>query len=264
MFGVKELSTESVLLRHDAAGVATLTLNRPAQYNALSNALLDALLSEFKHIAQDKSVRVVVISGAGKAFCAGHDLKEMQTDNQLAAHEALFKKCSELMLLLTQIPQPVIAKVHGIATAAGCQLVAQCDLAVCTDDARFATSGVNLGLFCSTPGVALGRNLPRKQAMEMLLTGDFIDAHTALQRGLVNRVTTIEDLDQAVGDFAHAIIAKPFDVIAIGKKNFYQQIENNLQTAYAESSRAMASNAMFAETTEGIQAFLQKRKPNWK
>jgi enoyl-CoA hydratase/carnithine racemase len=257
------LNNEAILLRHDQAGIATLTLNRPQQYNALSNALLDALLMELSKIALDKTIRVLVIAGAGKAFCAGHDLKEMRANYELGATEALFKKCSEVMIKLTQLPQPVIAKVHGMATAAGCQLVAQCDLAVCSDNASFATSGVNLGLFCSTPGVALARNLPRKQAMEMLLTGEFIDAQTALQRGLVNRLVSLEKLEDAIVELAQTIIAKPADVIALGKKLFYEQIELGLSAAYVSASKTMACNFMLPEAAEGVDAFMQKRKPDW-
>ncbi|MEY4729501.1 MAG: enoyl-CoA hydratase [Pseudomonadota bacterium] len=258
-----QASNDAILLRHDQAGVATLTLNRPQQYNALSNELLGALLIQLNAIGDDKSLRVVVIAGAGKAFCAGHDLKEMRANYELGATEALFRKCSEVMLTLTKLPQPVIAKVHGMATAAGCQLVAQCDLAVCSDNATFATSGVNLGLFCSTPGVALARNLPRKQAMEMLLTGEFIDAQIAFQRGLVNRVVALEKLDQAVNELAQTIIAKPADVIALGKKLFYEQIELGLSAAYETASKTMACNFMLPEAAEGVDAFMQKRKPDW-
>jgi enoyl-CoA hydratase/carnithine racemase len=260
---VMNVASESILLRHDHAGIATLTLNRPLQYNALSNALLDALLLELNKVSDDKTIRVVVIAGAGKAFCAGHDLKEMRANYDLGATEALFRKCSEVMIKLTQLPQPVIAKVHGMATAAGCQLVAQCDLAVCSDNASFATSGVNLGLFCSTPGVALARNLPRKQAMEMLLTGDFIDAQTALQRGLVNRVVVADMLDQTVIELAQTIIAKPGGVIALGKKCFYEQMELGLSAAYEKASKTMACNFMLPEAAEGADAFMHKRKPDW-
>ncbi|MGB8856978.1 MAG: enoyl-CoA hydratase [Burkholderiales bacterium] len=258
-----QTDSAAILVRHDQTGVATLTLNRPQQYNALSNALLDALLSELNKISDDKHVRVVVIAGAGKVFCAGHDLKEMRANYALSATEALFKKCSELMIKLTLLPQPVIAKVHGMATAAGCQLVAQCDLAVCSDNATFATSGVNLGLFCSTPAVALARNLPRKAAMEMLLTGEFIDAQSALQRGLVNRAVALDKLDQATNALAQSIIAKPADVIALGKKLFYEQIELGLSAAYGKASKTMACNFMLPEAAEGVDAFMQKRKPEW-
>lgn len=258
-----QTGSAAILVRHDKAGIATLTLNRPQQYNALSNALLDALLTELNQISDDKNIRVVIMAGAGKAFCAGHDLKEMRDNYALSATEALFRKCSELMIKLTLLPQPVIARVHGMATAAGCQLVAQCDLAVCSDNATFATSGVNLGLFCSTPGVALARNLPRKHALEMLLTGDFIDAQTALQRGLVNRVSALENLDQAANQLAQIIIAKPFEVIALGKKLFYEQIELGLSDAYARASKTMACNFMLPEAAEGVDAFMQKRRPEW-
>jgi len=254
---------ESVLLREDKGGVVTLTLNRPAQFNSLSRELLAALQDELERIATDPQARVVVIAGAGKAFCAGHDLKEMRSDASKEFQRALFDQCSRVMTTVVSIPQPVIARVHGIATAAGCQLVATCDLAVASENARFAVSGVNLGLFCSTPSVALARNLGRKQAMEMLLTGDFIDAKTALERGLVNRVVP-EQLDAEVGKLAGAILAKTPVAIGIGKRLFYQQLEQGLAGAYALASEAMACNMVSEDAKEGIDAFIDKRKPEWR
>jgi enoyl-CoA hydratase/carnithine racemase len=257
-------TNEPLLLRQDAGGVVTLTLNRPAQFNSLSRELLTELQAELDRIARDPQARVVVIAGAGKAFCAGHDLKEMRSDPSKAFQKALFEQCSRLMLTITSIPQPVIARVHGIATAAGCQLVATCDLAVVSENARFAVSGVNLGLFCSTPSVALARNLGRKQAMEMLLTGDFIDAKTALDQGLVNRVVPLEQLDAEVAELAGAILAKTPVAIGIGKRLFYQQIEQGLEGAYALASEAMACNMVTDDAKEGIDAFVEKRQPNWR
>jgi enoyl-CoA hydratase/carnithine racemase len=258
------MSGESILLRRDEGGVVTLTLNRPMQFNSLSIELIRALQSELDRIGSDPQARVVVIAGAGKAFCAGHDLKEMRSDDSKAFQKALFDQCSRLMLTITSIPQPVIARVHGIATAAGCQLVAMCDLAVASDNARFAVSGVNLGLFCSTPSVALSRNMGRKQAMEMLLTGDFIDARTALDRGLVNRVVPLEQLDAEVKKLAEAILAKTPVAIAIGKHLFYEQLEQGLEGAYGLANEAMACNMVAEDAKEGIDAFIEKRKPAWR
>ncbi len=256
-------SDELVLMRTDQAGVATLTLNRPRQYNALSIELLDALQTTLDKIVQDAGVRVVVIAGAGKAFCAGHDLKEIRSNHSEAFIKDTFARCGRMMMTLTRLPQPVIARAHGIVTAAGCQLVAQCDLAVAASDARFATSGINLGLFCSTPGVALARNVPRKRAMEMLMTGDFIDAPAALSYGLVNRVVAPEQLDAEIDKLARAIIAKTPVAVAAGKKAFYQQIELGLAGAYGVAADAMTCNMMATDAAEGIDAFMQKRKPVW-
>ncbi|MEO5338625.1 MAG: enoyl-CoA hydratase [Magnetospirillum sp. WYHS-4] len=254
-----------VLLRADADGVATLTLNRPARFNALSEDLLDALQHELDAISRNESIRVVTIAGAGKAFCAGHDLKEMLGDIAKPAMQALFAKCSRMMLTLIRLPQPTIARVQGLATAAGCQLVAQCDLAVASEDARFATSGINVGLFCSTPAVPVTRNLPRKQAMEMLLTGDFMDAATALQRGFVNRVVPAADLDGAVADLAARIVAKPPLSVAYGKRMFYRQAELGLEEAYRFAAEVMACNIDTEDAREGIKAFVEKRPmPAWK
>ncbi len=252
------------LLRRDEDGIATLTLNRPEAFNALSEALLAALRAEFDAIAEDRTVRVVVIAGSGTAFCAGHDLKEMRANPGRQAIEALFRRCSEMMLAITRLPQPVIARVHGIATAAGCQLVASCDLAVATEGARFAVSGVNLGLFCSAPMVALSRAIPRKPAMEMLCTGEFIDAGTALRCGLVNRVAAADRLDAAVSELAGRIAGQSPAAIAFGKRLFYRQLEVGLEAAYADACEVMTCNMMTEDAQAGIDAFVAKRPlPRW-
>jgi enoyl-CoA hydratase/carnithine racemase len=250
------------LLRTDRAGVATLTLNRPQQYNAFSSTLIDSLQAAVDEIGRDASVRVVVIAGAGKAFCAGHDLKEMRARPELV--EQVFSRYSKLMVSLTRMPQPVIARVHGVAFAAGCQLLAQCDLAVAVDTAQFATSGVKFGLFCNTPGVALARNVGRKQAMEMLLTGEPIDAASALERGLVNRVTSADKLDAAIDALAQAIIGKTPVAVAAGKRTFYEQLDAPLEAAYEIASHAMVRNMQTSDAAEGIDAFAAKRKPVWR
>ena len=255
---------ELPVLREDTNGVTTLTLNRPKQYNVLSDAVLTALQAEFDSIAEDDSVRVVVIAAKGKAFCAGHDLKEMRATPNQDYYTSLFNKCSNMMLTINRIPQPVIARVQGIATAAGCQLVAACDLAVAVDSARFATSGIRVGLFCSTPSVAVSRNLSRKQAMEMLLTGEFIDAHTALQQGLLNRVVPAEELDTAVQLLTDAIVSKSSVAVATGKQMFYKQLEMGVEEAYQFASETMACNMMAEDVGEGIDAFIQKRPPVWR
>ncbi|MBK8907671.1 MAG: enoyl-CoA hydratase [Rhodospirillales bacterium] len=253
-----------VLLREDRDGIATLTLNRPSQFNALSRALLTSLQQQLDAIAADPGVRVVVLAGAGKAFCAGHDLKEMRETPDRDSMKALFEQCGRVMMTLTRIPQPVIARIHGIATAAGCQLVASSDLAVAAEQARFAVSGVNLGLFCSTPMVALSRKLPRKVAMEMLLTGDFIDAPTARHYGLVNRVVAADALDQAVADLAGAIAAKSPFAVSLGKQLFYKQLEMGLEAAYEAASETMTCNMMGEDAQAGVDAFIAKRPlPAW-
>ena len=252
------------LLRRDENGVATLTLNRGDRLNPLSKAMMDVLQHEINAIAADSRVRVVVLAGEGKAFCAGHDLKQMRATPSLDYYQQLFKQCSQLMLSLQKIPQPVIARVHGLATAAGCQLVATCDLAVASTEARFAASGVNYGLFCSTPAVALSRNVLRKQAMEMLLTGDFIDAHEAQARGLVNRVVAPEALDEEIVRLTASIIAKPAVAIAMGKQMFYRQNEMGLAAAYQLAGETMACNMMDDCALEGVQAFIDKRTPSWR
>lgn len=255
---------EKLVLRHDDEGVATLTLNRPKQYNALSEELLTELQSALEAVAEDKSVRVVVIAGSGPAFCAGHDLKQMRANPRKEYYRKLFAQCSNVMLSIARVPQPVIARVHGIATAAGCQLVAQCDLAVASDNATFAVSGINVGLFCSTPSVPLGRNLLRKQAMEMLLTGDFIDAPTAVRRGLINRAVPVSELDAAVAELARKIVAKSAVAVTVGKRMFYKHLEMGLEGAYQYAAEEMACNMMADDAAEGIDAFIAKRQPNWK
>ncbi|WP_375462570.1 enoyl-CoA hydratase [uncultured Methylobacterium sp.] len=255
-------SPDPLLLRRDAGGVSTLTLNRGAARNALSLGLMAALQDALDGIARDRDVRVVVLNGAGPAFCAGHDLKEMRSRSGPAA-AAVFRACSDLMLTITRLPQPVIAQVHGIATAAGCQLVATCDLALCAEDARFATPGVDIGLFCSTPMVALSRVVPRKAAMEMLLLGAPIGAAEALRIGLVNRVVPAADLDAAAHAMAARIAEKPARVLAIGKAAFGPQAELGLEDAYAYAAEVMTRNMALTEAEEGIDAFLQKRAPRW-
>jgi enoyl-CoA hydratase/carnithine racemase len=245
----------------DARGVVKLTLNRPQAFNALSEAMLAALQAELDALAADESVRVVVLAAAGKAFCAGHDLKEMRAEPSLAYYQQLFARCTRLMLAVQRLPVPVIARVQGIATAAGCQLVAMCDLAVASREARFAVSGINVGLFCATPGVALSRNVARKAAFEMLVTGDFIDADEARVRGLVNRVAEPAELDAAVEQLVAAIVAKPRVAIEMGKALFYRQIEAGMAAAYDDAGRTMACNMMDASALEGVQAFIDKRKP---
>ena len=258
------VAAEPLLLRQDAAGVVTLTLNRPAQFNSLSRALMSELQAELDRVAADASARVVVLAGAGKAFCAGHDLKEMRSNAAKEFQQQLFRQCSKLMLTLVRLPQPVIARVHAIATAAGCQLVSMCDLAVASDNARFAVSGVNLGLFCSTPSVGLARNLGRKQALEMLLTGEFIDAQAALARGLVNRVVPPEQLDAEIKKLTDSILAKTPVAIMAGKQMFYRQLEMGLDEAYELAGETMACNMMAEDAQEGIDAFIAKRQPQWK
>ena len=255
---------EPVVLRaQDERGVVTLTLNRPHAFNALSETMLAELQREFDAIAKDESVRVVVLAAEGKAFCAGHDLKEMRAKPSLHYYDGLFSQCSEMMLAIQRMPVPVIARVQGLATAAGCQLVAMCDLAVAASTAKFAVSGVNLGLFCSAPGVALSRNLLRKTAFEMLVTGEFISADEAKLRGLINRVVEPEHLDAEVEKLVAAIIAKPRVAVAIGKEFFYRQIELGMAPAYEASARTMACNMMDEAALEGVQAFIDKRPPRW-
>ena len=254
---------EPVVLSRASAGVVQLTLNRPQQFNALSEQMLAALEAELARIAADRSTRVVVIAGAGKAFCAGHDLKQMRANPRLEYYQQLFADCARVMRRIQTLPQPVIARVHGIATAAGCQLVAMCDLALAAEEARFAVSGINAGLFCSSPSVPLSRNVGRKQAFEMLVTGDFIDARTALARGLVNRVVALADLDQAVAHLAAQITAKPALAVAMGKELFYRQLEMGIEAAYQLAGQTMACNMIADVAQEGVDAFIHKRAPNW-
>ena len=251
------------LLRRDEAGVATLTLNRPDQRNALSVGLMAALEAALAAIGDDRSIHVVIIAGAGPAFCAGHDLREIRATPDRAAYAALFAQCGRLMQAIVQLPKPVIAQVHGVATAAGCQLVASCDLAVAAASARFATPGVNIGLFCSTPMVALSRNVARKHAMDMLLTGDLIPAERAREIGLVNRVVPDADLASATAALAAQIASKSPLTLAIGKQAFYTQVDMKLAEAYAYTAEIMTQNLLARDAEEGIDAFLQKRQPHW-
>jgi enoyl-CoA hydratase/carnithine racemase len=256
-------ATACIRIERGARGVVTLTLDRADAFNALSIGMLTALQGEVERIAVDEAARVLVIAAAGRAFSAGHDLKEMRAQPSQAYYEALFARCARLMLSLQRLPVPVIAKVQGIATAAGCQLVAACDLAVASSSARFAVSGVNLGLFCSSPSVALSRNLLRKPAFEMLVTGEFISADEAKAKGLVNRVAAPEALDAELESLVAAIVAKPRVAIAMGKQLFYRQLECGTEAAYEDAGRTMACNMMDASALEGVQAFIDKRKPNW-
>jgi enoyl-CoA hydratase/carnithine racemase len=254
---------EPILLREVADGVVTLTLNRPAARNALSMELMTLLTEELEDIGADPAIKVVVLAGAGPAFCAGHDLKEIRANPGQEIYQALFQQCSRLMLTITRLRQPVIARVHGIATAAGCQLVATCDLAIAADNTRFATPGVNIGLFCSTPMVALSRAVGRKHAMEMLLTGDMIGGGDAVMFGLVNQIVPEADLDATVRGLANQIASKSPLTLAIGKEAFYRQLEMTLDDAYAYASDVMTRNMLARDAEEGIDAFLAKRPPVW-
>ncbi len=252
-----------VLLRHDQDSVAWLTMNRPAARNALSVGLMEAMDSELAAIAEDPSVRVVVIGGAGPGFCAGHDLREVRADARKESYETLFALCARLMQRIVHLPKPVIARVHGVASAAGCQLVASADLAIAGESARFATPGVNIGLFCSTPMVALSRAVGRKAAMEMLLTGDLILAERAREIGLVNRVVPDDALDEAVAELAARIARGSPTALAMGKKAFQRQADMDLAAAYDFASAVMTDNLLAHDAEEGIDAFLEKRPPVW-
>ncbi len=252
-----------VQVQRSPQGVVRITLNDPQRFNALGAEMLVALQQALDAVAADASARVVVLAAQGKAFCAGHNLKDMAANPQLAYYQQLFAQCSKMMVSIARLPVPVIARVQGMATAAGCQLVAQCDLAVASSAASFATSGINYGLFCATPSVPLVRNLPIKQAMEMLLTGDFIDANTAFARGLVNRVAEPDALDAAVEALVQSILAKPAAAVRMGKALVYQQRELGLEAAYQLAGQTMAANMMDADAQEGALAFAQKRKPHW-
>ncbi|MEI8266836.1 MAG: enoyl-CoA hydratase [Betaproteobacteria bacterium] len=253
-----------VLRERDARGVIHLTLNRPQAFNALSESMLRALQAELDAVATDEGARVVVIGASGKAFCAGHDLKEMRAEPSQAYYEGLFAQCGRMMMTLQRLPVPVIARVQGIATAAGCQLVAMCDLAVAAREARFAVSGVNLGLFCATPSVALSRNLSRKAAFEMLVTGAFISADQAQAKGLINRVVEADRLDAEIEALVASIVAKPRVALAMGKGLFYRQLETGIEEAYADAGETMACNMMDGSALEGVQAFIDKRSPDWR
>lgn len=257
------VTDEPVRYGRDARGVVTLTLNRPQSFNALSESMLAALQAAVERVAADAGARVVIVAAEGKAFCAGHDLKEMRAEPSLDYYQRLFAQCSRFMMALQALPVPVIAQVQGIATAAGCQLVAMCDLAVAVSSARFAVSGVNLGLFCSTPSVALSRNLGRKAAFEMLVTGGFIGAEEAREKGLINRVVEPDELQAEVGRLVESILAKPAAAIAAGKGLFYRQLDAGIGAAYDDAVQTMACNMMDPSALEGVQAFIDKRKPNW-
>ncbi len=259
-----DIANEPIILRENKDGITTLTLNRPNQYNALSSALLSNLQEALDNISTDDTVRVVIIAANGPAFCAGHDLKEMRSSEEKQFHEALFSQCGKLMLTINQMAQPVIARVSGIATAAGCQLVAACDLAIASTESRFAVSGINVGLFCATPAVPLSRNLTRKQAMYMLLSGDFISAEVAKDYGLINDMVAVEELESTCKSLADKIAAKSSLAIKIGKQMFYKQLSMDLPDAYAFAGEKMACNMNSEDAREGIDAFIEKRKPVWK
>lgn len=253
-----------VLHRRDARGVHWLTLNQPKSFNVLSEAVLAAMQQHLAAVAADEGARALVIGAEGKAFCAGHDLKQMKAQPRLDYYQQLFAQCSRMMLAIHKLPVPVVARVQGLATAAGCQLVAQCDLAVAAQDARFGVNGIDVGLFCATPSVPLSRNVPAKQAMEMLVTGGFISASEALARGLVNRVAPLDELDAQVNALLDAIVAKPREALALGKQLFYQQRELGLEAAYQLAGQTMACNMMLDVAQEGVQAFIDKREPAWR
>jgi len=251
--------------REARSGVVTLTMDRGERFNALSSAMIASLEEELDAVARDESARVVVLAGAGRGFCAGHDLKEMRAHSADSAwQQKLFSDCNRMMIKLTELPQPVIARVHGIATAAGCQLVSMCDLAVASEDARFALPGVNVGVFCSTPAVGVVRNVGRKRAMEMLLTGELYDARTALEWGLINRVVAADKLDAEVARFAGLVVARSRSVISAGKRAFYQQVDRPLAAAYAVAGESMACGVVHEDAAEGIDAFLAKRPARWR
>ena len=258
----------ALLERHDTNSIAHLKMNAPEKLNALSEEMLSALQSQFDSLQNDRQIRAVILSGSGKAFCAGHDLKEMTAGRQAedggkAYFTELFQKCARMMTSIQKLPQPVIAQAHGIATAAGCQLVASCDMAVAADSTRFGVNGVNIGLFCSTPMVALSRNIPRKQAFEMLTTGQFINAERARELGLVNRIASEDELEEATTELAETVASKLAVAVKIGKEAFYNQLQMPLSEAYDYTGSVMAENMLFRDTEEGISAFIEKRDPNW-
>ena len=258
----------ALLERHDTNAIAHLKMNAPDKLNALSEAMLSALQDQFDSLQNDRQIRAVILSGAGKAFCAGHDLKEMTAGRQTedggkAYFKELFQKCARMMSSIQKLPQPVIAQVHGIATAAGCQMVASCDMAVAADSTRFGVNGVNIGLFCSTPMVALSRNIPRKQAFEMLTTGQFINAERACDLGLINRIASEDELQEATSELAETVASKLAVAVKIGKEAFYNQLQMSLSDAYDYTGSVMVENMLFRDTEEGISAFIEKRDPNW-
>ena len=258
----------ALLERHDTNAIAHLKMNAPDKLNALSEAMLSALQDQFDSLQNDRQIRAVILSGAGKAFCAGHDLKEMTAGRQTedggkAYFKELFQTCARMMSSIQKLPQPVIAQVHGIATAAGCQMVASCDMAVAADSTRFGVNGVNIGLFCSTPMVALSRNIPRKQAFEMLTTGQFINAERARDLGLINRIASEDELQEATSELAETVASKLAVAVKIGKEAFYNQLQMSLSDAYDYTGSVMVENMLFRDTEEGISAFIEKRDPNW-
>ncbi|WP_425070366.1 enoyl-CoA hydratase [Sagittula sp. S175] len=258
----------AILERHDTGGIAHLHLNSPGNLNALSDEMLAALQAQIDALSQDRETRVVILSGEGKAFCAGHDLKQMQAargdaDGGKAYFQDLFTRCARVMTGLTRLPQPVIAQVHGIATAAGCQMVASCDMAVAAEGTRFGVNGVNIGLFCSTPMVALTRNIHRKKAFEMLTTGQFLSTDEALEQGLINHAVPAEALETRTRDLAETVAAKLSAAVKIGKSAFYDQMTMSLEDAYAFAGNVMVENMLWRDTDEGINAFIEKRKPDW-
>ena len=255
---------ESLLLREQNDGICTITLNRPERRNPLSTQKLDAIQISLDEIAKDKSIKVVVLAAKGPVFCAGHDLKEMRANTNYTFIHELFLQCSRMMLSLNRLPQPVIAKVHGVATAAGCQLVASCDIAIASEEARFGTPGVTNGLFCSTPGVAVSRAISRKHAMEMLLSGELFSAEDAYRFGLINKVVPKQQLDSMVNEYAESFASRSTLTLSMGKDAFYRQLDMELEDAYTYSSDVMARNMMERDAKEGIDAFLQKRQPTWK
>jgi enoyl-CoA hydratase/carnithine racemase len=252
------------VLREQRGPVATVSMNRGERFNPLSSAMIAALQRELDAIAADRAVRVVVLKGEGRGFCAGHDLKELRAHPDKEWHNQLFRDCSRMMMTLTRMPQPVIARVHGLATAAGCQLVSMCDLAVAAEEARFALPGVNIGVFCSTPAVGVARNVSRKRTMDMLLTGEWIDAATALDWGLVNRAVPADRLDAEIERYCTVIAARSAAVVALGKQSFYRQIEQGLEGAYAQMNETMVCNLQYDDAAEGVDAFLGKRSAVWK
>lgn len=256
-------TNEPILLKDAQDGICILTLNRPEILNALSTAMLSELQNAFDEIGEDTSIKAVILRGNGKIFCSGHDLKEMRADPSYDAIHDLFMQCSRMMVTMVELPQPIIGQAHGIATAAGCQLLVNCDLAFASEETRFATPGVTNGLFCSTPAVALSRNISRKHAMEMLLMGDLFDAESAVRFGIINNAVPLEDLEKTVMRYAESIASRSSLTIAIGKKSFYPQLSMDLEEAYAYASRIMAENMQERDAIEGIDAFLEKRQPVW-
>ena len=260
---VTKENSEALIIRNDAEGISNIILNRPNAYNSLTIESMELIIEELSDISEDSSIKVIILSGAGKGFCAGHDMKDLRANPEKSFYEKTFKTSSNMMMSIINCPKPIIAKVHGIATAAGCQLVSTCDLAVADENARFATPGVNIGLFCSTPMVGLSRNVTRKHAMEMLLTGDFISAQRAYEIGLVNRVVPEAELDSATLGLANKMAAKSPLTLKIGKEAFYKQLDKDMSGAYEYCSRVMVENMMARDAEEGIDAFLEKRTPVW-